>query len=55
MTKDGIELPEYLRNHLGKDRTTVVAHSFGTILGLGMPLGTSKRLSYSVTTPKIPR
>jgi pimeloyl-ACP methyl ester carboxylesterase len=36
MTKDGIELAEYLRKHLGKDKITVVAHSFGTILGLGM-------------------
>jgi pimeloyl-ACP methyl ester carboxylesterase len=36
MTKDGIELAEYLRKHLGKDKIIVVAHSFGTILGLGM-------------------
>src|SRR5271167_1978710 len=36
MTKDGIELAEYLRKRLGKDKIVVVAHSFGTILGLGM-------------------
>jgi proline iminopeptidase len=36
MTKDGIELTEYLRKRLGKDKIIVVAHSFGTILGLGM-------------------
>lgn len=36
MTKDGIELSEYLRKHLGKGKIIVVAHSFGTILGLGM-------------------
>jgi pimeloyl-ACP methyl ester carboxylesterase len=36
MTKDGIELAGYLRKHLGKDKIVVVAHSFGTILGLGM-------------------
>jgi len=36
MTQDGIELTEYLRKHLGKDKIIVVAHSFGTILGLGM-------------------
>jgi pimeloyl-ACP methyl ester carboxylesterase len=36
MTKDGIELVEYLRKRLGKDKIIVVGHSFGTILGLGM-------------------
>lgn len=36
MTKDGIELAEYLRKHLGKDKIIVVGHSFGTILALGM-------------------
>jgi pimeloyl-ACP methyl ester carboxylesterase len=36
MTKDGIELAEYLRKHLGKDKIIVVGHSFGTILELGM-------------------
>jgi pimeloyl-ACP methyl ester carboxylesterase len=36
MTKDGIELTEYLRKYLHKDKIFVVAHSFGTILGLGM-------------------
>ncbi len=55
MAKNGIELIEYLRNHLAEDRIIVAAHSFGTILSLGMPLGTRKRLSCSVTKPKIPR
>jgi pimeloyl-ACP methyl ester carboxylesterase len=36
MTQDGIELAEYLRKHLGKDKIIVVGHSFGTRLGLGM-------------------
>jgi pimeloyl-ACP methyl ester carboxylesterase len=36
MVQDGIELSEYLRNHLGKDKIIIVGHSFGTILGLGM-------------------
>jgi pimeloyl-ACP methyl ester carboxylesterase len=36
MTKDGVEVAEYLRKHLGKGRIIVVAHSFGTILALGM-------------------
>jgi pimeloyl-ACP methyl ester carboxylesterase len=36
MAQDGIELTEYLRKHLGKDKIVVVAHSFGTLLGLQM-------------------
>lgn len=36
MTQDGIELTEYLCKHLGKRKVIVVAHSFGTILGLRM-------------------
>jgi pimeloyl-ACP methyl ester carboxylesterase len=36
MTQDGIELAEYLRKRLGKDKVIVVAHSFGSILGLRM-------------------
>jgi len=36
MTQDGIELAEYLRKHLGKEMIIVVAHSFGSILGLRM-------------------
>jgi pimeloyl-ACP methyl ester carboxylesterase len=36
LVQDGIELSEYLRKHLGKDKIVIVGHSFGTILGLGM-------------------
>jgi len=36
MTQDGIELTEYLRQHLEKRKVIVVAHSFGTIFGLRM-------------------
>ena len=36
MAQDGIELTEYLRKHLGKDKIIIVAHSFGSILGLRM-------------------
>jgi len=36
MTQDGIELTEYLCRHLAKRKVILVAHSFGTILGLGM-------------------
>jgi pimeloyl-ACP methyl ester carboxylesterase len=34
MVQDGIEVTEYLRNHLPKDKILVLAHSFGSILGL---------------------
>jgi len=36
MTRDGIQLTEYLRKHLGKEKIIVVGHSFGSRLGLGM-------------------
>ena len=36
MTQDGIELTEYLCKHLGKRKVVLVAHSFGTLLGLRM-------------------
>jgi pimeloyl-ACP methyl ester carboxylesterase len=36
MVQDGIELTEYLRKHLGKEKIIIVAHSFGSILGVRM-------------------
>lgn len=36
MTQDGVEVAEYLRQHLAKDKIIVVAHSFGSIIGLRM-------------------
>jgi pimeloyl-ACP methyl ester carboxylesterase len=36
MTRDGVELAEYLRKHLGKDKIVLVGHSFGSILGVQM-------------------
>src|SRR5262249_4736186 len=36
MAQDGVELAEYLGKHLGKEKIIVVAHSFGSILGLRM-------------------
>ncbi len=36
MAQDGIELAEYLRQRLGKDKIILVAHSFGSIIGLKM-------------------
>jgi pimeloyl-ACP methyl ester carboxylesterase len=36
MVRDGIELAEYLRRHLGKKKIVIVGHSFGSILGTMM-------------------
>lgn len=36
MAQDGIELAEYLRKHLAKHKIILVAHSFGSIVGLEM-------------------
>jgi pimeloyl-ACP methyl ester carboxylesterase len=36
MVADGIELSDYLRKHLGKEKIIIVAHSFGSIIGLQM-------------------
>ncbi|MBV9718321.1 MAG: alpha/beta hydrolase [Candidatus Eremiobacteraeota bacterium] len=36
LAQDGIELAEYLRQHLGKHKIILVAHSFGSIIGLQM-------------------
>jgi pimeloyl-ACP methyl ester carboxylesterase len=36
LAQDGIELAEYLRRHLGKDKIVLVGHSFGSILGVLM-------------------
>jgi pimeloyl-ACP methyl ester carboxylesterase len=36
MVQDGLELSEYLRKHLAKDKIIIVCHSFGSLLGLGM-------------------
>jgi pimeloyl-ACP methyl ester carboxylesterase len=34
MTRDGVELAEYLRVHLHKDRIVLVGHSWGSFLGI---------------------
>jgi pimeloyl-ACP methyl ester carboxylesterase len=36
MVQDGVEVAEYLVKHLGQEKVIVVAHSFGSILGLRM-------------------
>lgn len=36
MTKDGIEVAEYLRNHLHKDKIILLGHSWGSFLGIHM-------------------
>jgi len=36
MTQDGIEVAEYLRKHLHKDKILLLGHSWGSILGIHM-------------------
>lgn len=36
MTQDGIEVSEFLRNHLHKDKLILLGHSWGSILGIHM-------------------
>ena len=36
MAQDGIELTEFLRNHLHKDKIILLGHSWGSILGIHM-------------------
>ncbi len=36
MTDDGLELAEYLRTHLHKDKLILIGHSWGTVLGVRM-------------------
>ena len=36
MVQDGIELSEYLRKYLGKEKIVIVGHSFGSRLGIAM-------------------
>ena len=36
MTQDGIELAEYLRTHLHKDKIVLLGHSWGSFLGIHM-------------------
>lgn len=36
MTRDGIEVAEYLRSHLRQDKVIVLGHSWGSILGINM-------------------
>jgi pimeloyl-ACP methyl ester carboxylesterase len=34
MTRDGVEVAEYLRVHLHKDRIVLIGHSWGSFLGI---------------------
>jgi pimeloyl-ACP methyl ester carboxylesterase len=36
MTQDGIEVSEFLRSHLHKDKIILLGHSWGSILGIRM-------------------
>jgi pimeloyl-ACP methyl ester carboxylesterase len=34
MTQDGVEVAEYLRAHLHKDKIVLIGHSWGSFLGI---------------------
>ena len=53
MVEDGIALTEHLRDHLGVDGIIVVAHSFGSILGLRMVRARPQLFSAYVGTGQV--
>jgi pimeloyl-ACP methyl ester carboxylesterase len=53
MVQDGIELTEYLCRHLGVDRIIIVAHSFGSIIGLRMVRARPRLFSAYVGTGQV--
>jgi pimeloyl-ACP methyl ester carboxylesterase len=53
MVQDGVELTDYLCSHLNKKRIIVVAHSFGTILGLTMMRRSPQRYLAYVGTGEV--
>lgn len=53
MAQDGIELAEYLRKHLHKEKIIVVAHSFGSILGVRMVRARPELFSAYVGTGQV--
>jgi pimeloyl-ACP methyl ester carboxylesterase len=53
MARDGVELTEYLCTNLDKRKIIVVAHSFGTILGLSMMRKSPQRYLAYVGTGQV--
>ena len=53
MVQDGVELAEYLREHLDKDKLILVGHSFGSILGVKMAKARPELFSVYVGTAQV--
>ncbi|MGZ5082365.1 MAG: alpha/beta fold hydrolase [Usitatibacter sp.] len=53
MARDGIEVAEYLRSRLHKDKVVLLAHSFGSILGVHMARGRPELFSAYVGTGQV--
>jgi pimeloyl-ACP methyl ester carboxylesterase len=53
MTQDGIELTEFLRNHLHKNKIILLGHSWGSILGIHMVKQRSDLFSAYVGTGQV--
>jgi pimeloyl-ACP methyl ester carboxylesterase len=53
MTQDGIEVAEFVRKHLKKDKIILFAHSWGTVLGIPMVAKRSDLFSAYVGTGQV--
>jgi len=53
VSKDGIELAQYLRQHLGQKRIIIVGHSWGTMVGLRMAVARPDLFSAFVGTGQV--
>jgi pimeloyl-ACP methyl ester carboxylesterase len=53
MTRDGLELVQFLRQHLGQDKIIVLGHSWGTVLGLRMVMQQPELFSAYVGTGQL--
>jgi len=54
MIQDGIEISEYLRRHLNKERIVLVGHSWGSLLGLLMAKAKPELFYAFVGTGQVP-
>jgi pimeloyl-ACP methyl ester carboxylesterase len=53
VTRDGIELAQFLCRHLGKQKIIVLGHSWGTMVGLGMIVSRPELFSAYVGTGQV--
>jgi len=51
--KDGIEMTNYLKNHLHKEKITLIGHSWGTFLGCNLILENPDNYDYYIGTGQL--